>query len=123
MVFKLFDEVIGFRYNISPKEFNDLSDYEKVKICFPEELLIKTIKLKFLEALYNVLMQLMKTNEFKYQEIGLNCLKKLLLAKITYLKQEMQTTFTLINLEGVLGLLQMVSRGQISNRQSAVHIL
>ena len=67
MVFKLFDEVIGFRYNISPKEFNDLSDYEKVKICLPEELLIKTIKLKFLEALYNVLMQLMKTNEFKYQ--------------------------------------------------------
>jgi hypothetical protein len=123
MVFKLLDEIIGFRYNISPKEYNDLSDFEKVKICFPEVLLVKTIRIQFLEALYNVLMQLMKTNEFKYQEIVLNCLKKLLLAKITYLKHEMQTTFTLINLEGVLGLLQMIIRGQISNRQSAIHIL
>jgi|JI9StandDraft_1071089.scaffolds.fasta_scaffold929366_2 hypothetical protein len=35
MVFKLFDEVIGFRYNISPKEYSDLSEYEKVKISFP----------------------------------------------------------------------------------------
>lgn len=43
-------------------------------------------------------MQLMRTNEFQYQEIGLNCLKKLLLAKITYLKQDMQTEFTLTNL-------------------------
>lgn len=67
MVFKLFDEVIGFRYNISPKEYSELSEYEKVKISFPEELLIKIIKLKFLDALYNVLMQLMRTNEFQYQ--------------------------------------------------------
>jgi hypothetical protein len=74
-------------------------------ISFPDELLLIIIKKHFLNALFNVLMQLMKTQEFRYQEIGLSCLKKILLAKTTYISKEMQTQFYFNNMEGVLNLL------------------
>ena len=69
---------------------------------------MKVMKQSFLEALYSVLMQLMRTNEWKFQQTCLNCLQKILLAKITYITRDMQTRFIFNNMQGVLNLLKLI---------------
>lgn len=84
---------------------------------------MKVMKQSFLEALYSILMQLMRTNEFKYQETCLNCLKKILLAKIVYISTEMRTRFVFNNMQGVLNLLRLIVSNKVSHRLNALHIL
>lgn len=66
-MFRLLEHVIAFRFNLSHKEYDDLDDFSKITISFPETLLTKIINLNFLHALYNILMRLMRTKEAHYQ--------------------------------------------------------
>lgn len=93
-------------------------------VSFPDNLLATILKGNFLDALYNVLIQLMKTKEFKFQLVCLGCLKKILLTKITYIKLELRGCFILKNMEGVFKLLKLiVSTNSVCHRSNAVCIL
>jgi hypothetical protein len=74
-------------------------------------------------VLYGVLLQLMRTTEFKYQLICLNCLQKVLLAKITYLTRDEQTRFYFTNMRGVLALLRLILNNSCPHRHNAIQIL
>jgi hypothetical protein len=87
-----------------------------VQISFPEELLEKLLRNSFLDVLYGVLLQLMRTTEFKYQQTCLNCIEKVLLARITYLTREEQTRFVFTNMRGVLGLLRLILSNACAHR-------
>ena len=83
----------------------------------------KLLRNSFLDVLYGVLMQLMRTTEFKYQQTCLNCLEKVLLAKITYLNRDEQTRFVFTNMRGVLGLLRLILNNSCPHRQNACQII
>lgn len=123
LVFMLLENVVTFRYNLSYREYENYDDFDDVQISFPEALLVRVMQQNFLEALYSILLQLMRTNEFKFQQAGLNCLKKILLAKITYIAPDLQTRFLFRNMEGVLSLLRLVQGFKVAHRLNALNIL
>jgi len=84
---------------------------------------VKVMKQSFLDALYSIFMQLMRTNEWKFQQTCLNCLQKILLAKITYISKDMQTKFVFNNMQGVISLLKLIIANKVSHRLNAIHIL
>ena len=123
-VFMLLEQVMTFKFNLSPRDYDECSESETGMVSFPDELLATILRGNFLEALYNVLIQLMKTKEFKYQLVCLGCLKKILLAKTTYVELSLQDYFVLKNMEGVFKLLQLlVSANAVGHRSNAVCIL
>lgn len=65
----------------------------------------------------------MRTTEFKYQLTCLNCLQKVLLAKITYLTRDEQTRFYFTNMRGVLTLLRLILSNSCPHRHNAIQIL
>lgn len=122
VVFRLLEEVVTFRYNISFKEFEG-DGYEEMEVCFPEGIIRKMVGSDFLVALYNVIGKLMKMGERTYLSVCLNCLHKILMARTTYLLKDVRAHFMTTNLTGVYGLFLIWRGSHLADPDLAVQII
>ena len=82
-IFQLLQEIITFKYNLNSHEFE--TSYEtKARISFPDSVISAILKKDFLDSLYLLINRLLEANAEKYFSVCLECLEKILAAKVVY---------------------------------------
>ena len=100
LTFNLLEVVLEFRYNLTLGEYHAIEEDVEFKISFPDNILRHLAGDEFVQALYSVIMVLIRGRCEEYLKGCLRCLQKLLLAKIIYLPPATQELFVAHNLEG-----------------------